>query len=1158
MSYATVRSQSGSATNAAGTSGTISIPAGAVKGDLLIAVVAVAGNATITWPTGYTEIRNYQPSANLGMYVAKATYTPGTTGTGYTVSSSLFHAYQCAAIYQWGAAPEITAGNSTPTGADAPSLTVSWGAEDNGWMVIGAFLDGTRTVTTYPTGYTFNQRVDKSTSASGVGVVTAGKASTSATDDPSAFVMSTSARMYGVVLGFRGRTDAAGAIAFAHPALAGVAVEKMSAAGAIAFTHPVLAGVAAERYATVGAIAFAHPVLSGTGVVYSTKAVGAITFAHPVLAGVGLMRPSGAGAITFAKPSLAGVAVERYATVGAISFTHPVLAGVGRERLVLTGAITFARPTLDGALQTGNVTASGAITFAHPVLVGHGDIHLADIVPDVIDIDYGAHTSSLPTRVRVVIRDMESPLHDDDAVQTINPGAGEYSRGPGVVRAIIYDPQQPGIAEYANNAGEIHFTLPNNHAQLSECIPYQRHFDYQQYTRAGRWETKLEGLLHDLDIGPDDTIVYGWNYLGLLALSVENARQPDGDVDAVIEPAEGQPKGSKYVEENISDIIQSQLERAIADEDSPVGWIELGTIDPMPEPTTIYSAYVQRLPFIRGLMDSYASGSGVRPQIRTIRDKADSNKVKFEVLEDSGQDRPGLRLEYGSLLQGFEVIPFGDFAVKVYGVGHRSFDIKPVYAARTAYGMDTQVWGNIAKTALWNDISDEGDLTRRVLQKAAEQARIGKSVAIAIRVRGLDVKDGWDLMDAIPLAIKRDPINTRFWQPDDDNLSWWVIWGYQWTVSPDGHDELVLIVRPRIDNAKPLPDTENHPLMRFTAQHTTAEWAVPTQSPGEDDNMIYGFDSDTGNKPNLPIADLLGLGADFGITKISQGVSFPYTGSGDRIAKIKAKGLIPGVYHFLNRITAGDGTGNSIPWNTGRKQCDYFVSRMPNHSPEGYLAAVDLETNINTTNPGGLPDTVIGPDGHVYQPRKSGPSAAEIKTFIKRWFELFPTHPLIVYSNSGFAGVQGLHLREIANSALLYAWTADWRLDQAKHYDIFSDVVPADLSAFAANVPRWGGLGAPIMMQFMSIKIPGYNHNPVDGNAYFGTKADLLALTTSAAEPDTDFPRYRDGYNGILDLAAAAVPGLDAGAGNAHFVDGEAAARADLLDFIASKYLSAP
>lgn len=390
--------------------------------------------------------------------------------------------------------------------------------------------------------------------------------------------------------------------------------------------------------------------------------------------------------------------------------------------------------------------------------------------------------------VRVVLRDM---------------GA---DRKPGTIKAIIEDPANLGISAYVNEPGEMYFTLPATHPQAGECEPYERHYAVQQY-RNGNWKDVANGILTDFDASADDIIVYGIDYLGFLAFSIDTRFPPSPEAADLNKSTDD--GGSRYVNKHIDFIIADQLERAIAAEDSPLGFFHMGHIDDLTMggllEISIYSSFVQRLDFVRGLLDSYRQGTGIRSRLKARKDPSQADRWEWDVRADPGIDRDNLRMEYGSLVQGFRVIGFTDtFATKVHGIGREPYSTVLRYHMWPEEGApDSEMgrWGNIAKANIWQDIIDKNDLRRRVRQMYVESNKVGKRIALGLRVHSLQPWDGFDLTDNIPLDIVRGMVDTNRY-----GSGYWTIWGQEWRVFPDGHDELTLVIRPKEDGKPVDPD----------------------------------------------------------------------------------------------------------------------------------------------------------------------------------------------------------------------------------------------------------------------------------------------------------------------------------------------------------------
>lgn len=386
------------------------------------------------------------------------------------------------------------------------------------------------------------------------------------------------------------------------------------------------------------------------------------------------------------------------------------------------------------------------------------------------------------------------------------------NRGPAAVKAIIYDAQHIGASKVANDVGEIYFTIPTMHPQAQEIEPLQRHYALEFY-RGGNWMPLFEGVIVDMDATEDEVVFYGLDYIGLLSKNVETAffttDQPEKGID---------DGGSKYIDKTISYVVKDQLQRGHDQADSPLGFINVEAqgsstlMEAITSKVTINAAFRERLPFILGLIQSAKQGTGNRSRLWPERLADGSYQWRFK--NNAGATRDNLALRYGELIQGFRIVVLGQWAAKVYGVGRITNEIKPRFKSASAPGIDTNIWGNLTMPAVWQDLIDENDLQRRVKQLAMEMGKFGKSVALGLRVSGIEVFDGWDLLDSIPLEIQRGAVDTTRY-----GSGYWTIQGVEYRLEPDGHDELTLAVKPREDQTAPDPDLiPSHPVS------TANEW----------------------------------------------------------------------------------------------------------------------------------------------------------------------------------------------------------------------------------------------------------------------------------------------------------------------------------------------
>lgn len=401
-------------------------------------------------------------------------------------------------------------------------------------------------------------------------------------------------------------------------------------------------------------------------------------------------------------------------------------------------------------------------------------------------------------------------------------------RGPGNVVAVITQPKSVGASVMYNAPGEMHFTIPVTHPQASVIEPKQTHYAVQFFGGDG-WRDIYNGLVWDYDATDTDVIFYGLDYLALFDQLVDDrfdASAPDkGYIDG----------GSKYNNVTISGIINDQLTRAIGLTDSPVGFITVGTIDSMGEQVTIWSTFTTCLQFCVGLIDSHKQGSGKRTRIYVYRD---GSTWKVGVNDDAGTTRDNLRLRYGELVQGYRVVPFGQgWSSRSNVIGRNLNSAQVFYKSSTAPGIDPAVWGRFDGVQILNNIDDDNDLRRRAKQQAVAASKLGRQVGLGIRSGLLLPRNGYDVCDALPVAIQHGVVDT-----DRFGSGYWIVYGIAWEGGDDGSSTVILTLQPREDSVAPDPD-----LIPSSPISTQAEWQVGWVPP---DPLIvsskYWVDQSTG------------------------------------------------------------------------------------------------------------------------------------------------------------------------------------------------------------------------------------------------------------------------------------------------------------------------
>lgn len=132
----------------------IDMPATVNTGDLLIALIAVDGNPTITTPGGWTLLQqsNVTSIVKGAVYYKIADGSEGGTTVDFATGTAERMMAQVIRIQAgtYSGVPEAAvATTSSSVNPDPPNLTPSWGALNSLWLAATA-VDNTRTVSVYP------------------------------------------------------------------------------------------------------------------------------------------------------------------------------------------------------------------------------------------------------------------------------------------------------------------------------------------------------------------------------------------------------------------------------------------------------------------------------------------------------------------------------------------------------------------------------------------------------------------------------------------------------------------------------------------------------------------------------------------------------------------------------------------------------------------------------------------------------------------------------------------------------------------------------------------------------------------------------------------------------------------------------------------------
>lgn len=192
MAFPQVAAVNGGNNTSASTDHTVNLPVGIEAGDLLLVFFTSDGLPTITFPEGWTKLREGtdDSSVTFACWYRIADGEEGAT-INVTTSASEQSAHTSYRITGYSETPEASAFNEGSSIYPSPiSLTPSWGALDTLWFACEG-NDDRDTVVTYPTNYT-DGRNDYANAVGGCGVGSARRELNAESEDPGVFTLSDS------------------------------------------------------------------------------------------------------------------------------------------------------------------------------------------------------------------------------------------------------------------------------------------------------------------------------------------------------------------------------------------------------------------------------------------------------------------------------------------------------------------------------------------------------------------------------------------------------------------------------------------------------------------------------------------------------------------------------------------------------------------------------------------------------------------------------------------------------------------------------------------------------------------------------------------------------------------------------------------------------
>lgn len=381
MAFPTVDHRLAAFSDVNGTSRAVSLPDGIATGDRVIVGFASDGDITVGWPAAWTELADFNSAAaqiSLSVAYRDVDGTEGFDGTGDTITvttsaneRTTWAGYVIqSGTYDTGQAPEIQTaflGGGGDTDLDPPSITASWGSDDNLFLAFAGHEDAT-TATAAPTNYT-NHQTGVSSGNGRCSIESAERQLAAATDDPSAFTVSAAESWCTatVVIKPAGAGGVTGSAAITEPVDDAAGSGAVLVAGSAAISEPADAVSGSGGVLVAGTAAVAEPVdvVAGSGTVGDTvSGSAAITEPADTVSGVGAVLVSGTAAITEPPDVVAGVGGNL--VVGSAAILEPVDTVSGAGTVLVSGTATILEPA-DLVSGLGGVLVSGSAGVTEPV-----------------------------------------------------------------------------------------------------------------------------------------------------------------------------------------------------------------------------------------------------------------------------------------------------------------------------------------------------------------------------------------------------------------------------------------------------------------------------------------------------------------------------------------------------------------------------------------------------------------------------------------------------------------------------------------------------------------------------------------------------------------------------------------------------------------------
>lgn len=360
-------------------------------------------------------------------------------------------------------------------------------------------------------------------------------------------------------------------------------------------------------------------------------------------------------------------------------------------------------------------------------------------------------------------------------------------RGRGNIAAVIHDAKNVGVSSYLNEGGEMFFTLPYNHPQISACVPLQRHYRVDRFDEEdGRYITIGQGLLEDYDATENETVFYGLDYMMVLQKTITTPT-----TNALV----------TYNDKTFANIYQTEMTQAISETNSRLKFIayNLGTywshqasyplvINAATTTYDIFTGGESRGSFLTNLANIAMEGSTTKVVFgNTLESDTELYNGFFCDMNWSPTPNDDIVLEFGGNVKAFSYSPnlralLTRTRVIATSITNGVVPTKIWSSVATGTAAPVSTYGIIESVFIEQDMATQATVDNkakyRLYQSSPDKI---KNISIAIKDGSIIPYKRYKLGDDIRIRIERGNVSI------DTNLT---LRGQRYLASTNGTEEL--------------------------------------------------------------------------------------------------------------------------------------------------------------------------------------------------------------------------------------------------------------------------------------------------------------------------------------------------------------------------------